>query len=278
MTEHPAADSLARLALDTRETGAVKLAVGDDFLTGVGEAVRTDPRLRAALLGGGVGAGLGGLAGAARNALRPRDERKPAWQSALAGGAAGAGLGALAAGGAAAAGRDPGADVQQGIGRATGALDTVARGIGHRLAKEVGPRPTPFAIGGQNYTVAPDLLKQDPALLGRLQELTKDPRGPAGALLKTKDWVAENFDDLPTGSEAVLPLAGAATLINSRTVGLGEGTGLGLGRTGRWLQRRGVGWPGRQMEGAGNWLGERGFGAMPHAKFETYMPRAVGQT
>lgn len=88
---------LAKVAADRRTRPATvreKMASPMDFLSSLGDTVKSNPTLSHALVGGGIGAGLGGLSRAYGNSDKPEGERKSLLGGLVQGGLAGAGVGA----------------------------------------------------------------------------------------------------------------------------------------------------------------------------------------
>lgn len=88
---------LAKVAADRRTrpvTVREKMASPMDFLSSLGDTVKNNPTLSHALVGGGIGAGLGGLSRAYGNSDKPEGERKSLLGGLVQGGLAGAGVGA----------------------------------------------------------------------------------------------------------------------------------------------------------------------------------------
>jgi hypothetical protein len=96
-TMEQAIEALALRAADLRirpPTYQEKQAEGmGDFLTGLGQQAQANPGIAGALLGGGLGAGLGGLSTAVSNSGKEPRDRRSMLSSLLGGGAAGAALG-----------------------------------------------------------------------------------------------------------------------------------------------------------------------------------------
>jgi hypothetical protein len=84
-----AVEALAMLA-----TQPEKMAGFNDYLTSLGNAVKDSPTLSHALVGGGVGAGIGGLGTLYNNSKKDPSDRRSVLGSMLTGGLAGAGTGA----------------------------------------------------------------------------------------------------------------------------------------------------------------------------------------
>lgn len=90
-----AVEKLAAYAAERRtrpQTYAEKSAAGD-FLSSLGDTIKNNPTIGHALIGGGLGAGLGGLSTAYGNSGKDDSQKRSILSSMLTGGLAGAGVG-----------------------------------------------------------------------------------------------------------------------------------------------------------------------------------------
>lgn len=201
-----AVEKLAAYAADLRtrpRTYAEKQATSTaDFLTSLGDKLKENPGLGGAMLGGGLGAGLGGISAAYGNRDKDPVSKRSILGSMLTGGIAGAGVGA-------------------GAGLAHKGLSGVSGITGGMGSDALKPGEFTDPATGQTMQIDPTALKDNPELHKQIRSLTTPSlqstvAGGASALWdKIKQQV-------PT-SAAILPWVGGADLaLHAPGIGLGR--------------------------------------------------------
>lgn len=207
-----AVEKLAELAAATRAGLVEKVAAGD-FLASLGEAVRTNPAISHALIGGGLGAAALGAGTAYSNLGKEPERKRSVLGSALTGGlmgaGAGAGVGAARSGLAALKGTAPG-------------LGTDALRPGEYEVPGPDGRPTRMRID-------PQALKDNPDLHSQVRSLTTPTLqsqlsgGAAGVydFLRTHTPVSATLAPIVGAADAVLhaPVVGMARTTADRVGG-----------------------------------------------------------
>lgn len=197
--------ALADAAAAARCGGVVKLAAVPDVLSGLGTAMQNNPMLGQALIGGGVGAGLGGLATAYNNAGQPAQRKKSLLGGALTGGLAGAGVGA-------------------GVGLARQGIAGMGggQGVAHGDALQPGEFTVPGQGGGPptRMRIDPKALKDNPGLPDQVRKLTTPTfqTDAAGAVTGLLNKIREQT---PTMSSVAPWLVGADAAMHAPIPGLG---------------------------------------------------------
>ena len=135
-----AADMLAKRATVTRKLTTMKKESID--LSSIGDTLSGNPMLQKALIGAGVGAGIGGVT----SMFAPKEKRK-SFRSVLTGALAGGGLG---------------------VG---------AHYLGKTLPSGGGSGSSSFTHGGRNYSLDPKALVTNPAAMRELNELMQPGPG-----------------------------------------------------------------------------------------------------
>lgn len=191
-------EALATLAAERRATPLTyveKQALSaSNVLGGLGSAVKDNPELSHALIGAGVGAGIGGIGQGIANIGRDKIDKRSLMSSALTGGLAGGAIG--------------------------GGAGLLRRGIGGFGAPSSGAT-TSFVDPktGQKMQIDPAALKQNPQLADKARELAKKPvdGGMTSSLIGKA---------LGSTSAKILPAMGVADWA-TRTFNTGERFGYG---------------------------------------------------
>lgn len=190
-TEGTLEDAARWLAELAAAPAGEKRAFGD-FLTSLGGAVRDNPAISHALVGGGIGAVAGGLNTAYGNSGRDPSRKRSLLGGALTGGLAGAGVGA-------------------GVGLARQGMEGLSGGgsggpgnAGGGHGQYVDPTT------GKTMAIDPNALKNDPELAAKVKSLTT-PTLQSKLVGGLGAGIGAAYDAAPITTSAALPL-GAADL------------------------------------------------------------------
>lgn len=183
---------------------AEKRAQGD-YLGGLGRLLQSRPAMMA-LLGGGVGAGLGGASALIGGANKPEEERPSMWRSLLTGGLAGAAVGG-------------------GLGAAKEYWNRVGqRGGGD--AAQVGTFKDPTS--GQMQRIDPKLLRTNPELADEVRRLTEPAPWPERVAAGAGGFLWDVSGNAPVTLRGGLPALGMLDyLTHSEKWKLGDRLGFG---------------------------------------------------
>jgi len=182
-------------------------ASATDILSSLGDTVKDNPALSHALIGGGVGAGIGGLGTALSNRKKPSEERRGVLGSMFAGGLAGAGVGAGIG-----LGRTGLSNLKSPGGLGGSGIGTDALQPGQFIDPET----------GQKMLIDPQALKDNPNLAAEIRHLAKPTTQTVIAGGAGEAW--KQFRERTPWSSSVLPFVGAADLAL-------HAPGIGLART-----------------------------------------------
>lgn len=228
-----AVEALARRAVHLRYSPATAsdraLVKQANFLGGLGETLKGNPALTAALVGGGLGAGVGGIHAAVTNRGKDPSERRGIFGSALTGGLAGGAIGG-------------------GLGLARQGYQKLTRtpqGVEHGDAIGPGEFDHPLIVDEatgkpMRMRIDPDVLKSNPGIVARMKELNTPSSASAfagtvlGGFDKLRDQVPITGTAAAIGGAADLALHNPLTGFARRSA---ENVG---GRIGRNLLGRGA--------------------------------------
>jgi hypothetical protein len=217
-------------------TYAEKVAFkASDVLTSLGGAVRDNPTLAGALLGGGTGALAGGVGTALGNRGRDDKDRKSVFDSALTGGLAGAGLGG-------------------GLGAAAKAYGDSGKGQGLGTGDSLPPGQYTDPATGKRMQIDSDTLRKNPALLDKVRDLSKPQPLYESAPQKAWELAKNVFSDTYSG-KVVPGIAAADFAIHNQKLNTGDWHPLKpVGKPLEWLGGK-LNSP--KLQGAGTWLSDR---------------------